>query len=275
MRKLIFILTMIYAKLVFGIEIESINNYFTNTDGCFILYDLDNHKQVYEYNHSRCQKRIPPNSTFKIPLSLMAYDQGIINDNTVFKWDGESRDFTMWNHDQTPKSWLTYSVVWVSRVITPQLGMSKIKQYLAKFDYGNQVFNGKNALSRGWISGNLQISGIEQLNFLINLYDHKLPIKVDAMTSTYQNMFLESFDNHWQLYGKTGSGYNNRNKSLPKNTYIDGWFVGFITKNNKHYVFVTNISDIKPTISVNLAGITAKNITKQILLQMIQNHSLD
>jgi len=73
---------------------------------------------VAEYNSKRCGQRIPPDSTFKIALSLMAFNQNIINQQTVFLWDGKDKGRTEWNQNQIPQSWMQNSTVWVSRTLT-------------------------------------------------------------------------------------------------------------------------------------------------------------
>ena len=80
---------------------------FAGYDGCFLLYDANKGQLLLEHNPvNRCRERIPANSTFKIPLSLMAYDLGLIKESTVFKWDGKvSDELPDWNKDQTPATW--------------------------------------------------------------------------------------------------------------------------------------------------------------------------
>src|SRR5436190_24078749 len=80
---------------------------FKSYNGCFILYNLNEHKVVSEYNpNNYCNQRIAPDSTFKIALSLMAFNQHIINQDTVIKWNGNKEDLPDWNQDQTPARWL-------------------------------------------------------------------------------------------------------------------------------------------------------------------------
>lgn len=141
MRVLILTLILL-GQSVFASNNVNISKYFTDKNGCFILYDINTGKIVTKYNAKRCAERIPADSTFKIALSLMAFDQKIINQSTTFKWDGKSRWLKDWNQDQTPRTWMQYSVVWVSQLLTPRLGMPKIKNYLQKFNYGNQDFSG-------------------------------------------------------------------------------------------------------------------------------------
>ncbi|HMT03224.1 MAG TPA: penicillin-binding transpeptidase domain-containing protein [Burkholderiales bacterium] len=255
---------LLINQLVFAnTKLMDIDKYFANKDGCFILYDFNKGKVITKYNPKRCLMRVSPNSTFKIPLSLMAFDKKIINQQTVFKWNGQKYDLEKWNMDQTPQTWLKNSVLWVSREITPKLGLITIKSYLQKFNYGNKDFSGdkgkNNPLTQAWLSSSLKISATEQLTFLNKMLKYKLPVsKKNAIYNTMNNMYLEDLANGWQLYGKTGSGY--------KDGYRNGWFVGFIVKNNYKYIFVTNFSD-KYSGKDNIAGgRIARDITEHILL---------
>jgi beta-lactamase class D OXA-1 len=241
---------------------SNLSQYFTEKTGCFILYNSSQNTLVTKYNAEQCKKQIAPQSTFKIPLSLMAFDQSLITQKTVFKWDGEDRGKPQWNwnHNQTPKTWLSNSVVWVSQEITPKLGMKKIKHYLSAFNYGNENFSGdagkNNGLEKAWLNSSLKISGDEQLSFLKNFAAGKLPLSPAALNNTKQNMYLETSPEGWKLYGKTGTGV----------TPTIGWFVGFIEKSGKTYIFVTNLTEQGEDVQVS--GIKAKEITKQILTAM-------
>lgn len=237
MKKL---LTLILAATVLSanaheISMKVYSQLFKNFEGCFILFNLNEHKIVSEYNpNNRCNQRIPPNSTFKMPLSLMAFNQGIINQNTIFKWNGKKRWLPEWNQDLNPNSWLKYSALWVSRQITLQLGYARIKHYLAGFAYGNQDFSGdpgkNNGLTSAWVSSSLKISAVEQLHFINAMLSNELPITSEAVTNTSANLYLGKLNNGFDFYGKTGSGEQNNLRS--------GWFVGFIENKNQHYTLL-------------------------------------
>ncbi len=248
------------------------STYFKEKSACFIVFNLDENKLTTKYNPSRCEEKIPPDSTFKIALSLMAFDQKIINQNTVFKWDGQDRSLSFWNQDQTPKTWLKNSAVWVSQQLTPQLGLDKIKYYLEQFDYGNQDFSGgpgkNNGLTHAWLSSSLKISGNEQLVFLKKLIMNKLPVSKSAMTDTKENMYLETSPNDWKLYGKTGTGSPTHQSINHTRALEDGWFIGYVEKGKQTYLFVLNFSDSKPPNSTEAGGTRAKKITKALLTKM-------
>nr|AIA16210.1 ClassD_beta_lactamase [uncultured bacterium] len=230
----------------------SICDHFTGKSGCFLLFDQNQSSLLTQYNPARCAQRLSPNSTFKIPLSLMAFDQKLISQKSIFKWDNKDKGLAVWNQHQTPRTWLENSTVWVSQDLVTKLGQNNIKNYLGKFNYGNQ----DNKLPNFWLDSSLTISAEEQLTFMKALVANKLPVSKEAMLNTKENMYLETSPHGWKLYGKTGSGKQ------------QGWFVGFIEKANQVYVFVLNFSDIQAPTTSDAAGPRAKEITKALLTKM-------
>ncbi|PFH08482.1 beta-lactamase class D/beta-lactamase class D OXA-1 [Collimonas sp. PA-H2] len=246
---------------------------FDGYDACFMLYNVGAHKMMSEYNpHDRCSERLAPNSTFKVPLSLMAFDQSLIDQKTVFKWNGEKYDRPEINRDQTPRSWLQDSALWVSQEIAPQLGEARIKHYLDGFHYGNQDFSGdpgaNNGLTHAWLSGSLRISAMEQLAFLQAMLANKLPVSQAAVADTKLNMYLGKLDGGADYYGKTGAGRHKMRAADPGPSKLrDGWFVGFVEKDGQQYIFVSNLTDKQiPGPSAKSAGSV---ILKPLVLQLL------
>jgi beta-lactamase class D len=246
---------------------------FKGYDGCFMLYDNSSKKMVAEYNPAqRCAERIPANSTFKFPLALMAFDDGIMKKDSVYKWDGKPYDLPGWSQDQTPASWEKYSVVWVSQKIAPELGLAKIKKYLAQFNYGNQDFTGdpgkNNGLSNAWLSSSLKISAKEQMSLLQRFANGTLPISHEAMVETKKIIYAGKLDQGADYYGKTGSGWKNRNDNGQNNGKMrDGWYIGMVENVGKEYLFVSNITDKTQPEASNkqMGGPIAKEISLQLL----------
>jgi len=282
MNKLIMLIlatsiSSVYAK---AITTEEYSHLFKNYDGCFILYSMNKHKVISEYNPSnRCNQRIAPDSTFKIALSLMAFNEGIINQDSVFKWDGKQGIFPAHNQDQTPLTWLKYSVVWVSQQITPQLGLDRIQRYLADFNYGNRDFSGdagkNNGLQYAWLSSSLKISALEQLNFLNAMLCDKLSVNKKAIANTKKNMYQGKLDNGADYYAKTGSGRHGHNeREVNPSQLRDGWFVGFIEMGSEQYIFVSNLTDKVTSIgkaddSLKLYG---SELLKPITMKLLNNY---
>jgi beta-lactamase class D len=244
---------------------------FKDYHGCYILYDITTNKIVRQYNpDNRCDEQIAPDSTFKIALSLMAFDSNIINQHSSFKWDGHKGIIPEHDKNQSPKTWLLYSVLWVSQQITPKLGCFKIKQYLADFNYGNQDFSGdegkNNGLTHAWLSSSLNISAVEQLHFLKAMLTNQLKLDKSAIKNTRDNLYLGTLVNGAKIYGKTGSGRHGANERQVKPSLLrDGWFVGFVEQDKKTYIFVSNLTDKKVTATLDESDGSLKPFGSQLL----------
>lgn len=243
-------------------------SHFERSDGCFIIYDLKNDQILSIYGEERCKQRYAACSTFKMPLAVMAFDAGILNDeNTIFKWDGIKRSMESWNQDSTAASWMRNSVVWYSQRITPLLGKARLQSYLKAFSYGNQDISA--GLTGAWLTisktdsdpgrGSLKISAFEQLDFLKRFWTGKLPVSPDAIDKTTRITFLETSPNGFTLHGKTGSGY------LDDLQGDFGWFIGHIQGNAKEYLVITTFTRDRTISDARYPGMLAREITKAIL----------
>ncbi len=238
--------------------------YFQDMKGCFLLFNLKTDKFEKIIGKEQCQQRLPPFSTFKIPLAVMAYDSGVLRDTqSSFKWDGKRGSREVLNRDHTARSWMENSVVWYSQRITPLLGERKIKEYLGAFHYGDQ--NLSQGILTAWLTppyeeGGLNISAFEQVEFMERLWGETLPVSKRAMRITREITFLEESPQGFTLSGKTGSNFYNKENSLHL-----GWFVAHLKKDEQEYIAVTNLIDLKPRFKTDYGGPRAKAITKKIL----------
>ncbi len=238
---------------------------------CLIIQEKDHVlKQA-----GNCTERHSSCSTFKIPISLMGFDSGILIDQTHPEWafkPGYVDWIEAWKSPHHPTSWMKNSCVWYSQVITKKLGLKKFKSYVAKLNYGNQDISGDvgkgNGLTHSWLSSSLQISGVEQIAFLQKLLAGSLPVSQKSQELTQSILFVEKLPNGWSLYGKRAGGYLlNTDGSWNKDRQI-GWFVGWIEKRNRKIVFVHYIEDHQKVDSP--AGKRAQEMAKEELLEVIK-----
>jgi len=215
---------------------------------CFLAKE---NNQILKQEGSDCKIRYAPESTFKITLSLMGYDAGILQDEMRPEWPfKEDYDLfiNVWKGPHNPRTWMRDSCVWYSQVLTQKLGMNKFKDYISKFDYGNQDLSGdkgkNNGLTNAWLSSSLQISPEEQTAFLKKLVDNQLPISSKSHAMTKKIMFVQELPGGWKLYGKTGNG-RQLDKDGLKTALQHGWFVGWIEKNDRVVLFASHITDDK------------------------------
>ncbi len=153
-----------------------------------------------------------------------------------------------WKAPQSPQSWMKHSCVWYSKLISCRLGLSKMQNYLAVFNYGKQdisigiVAPGKE--DPAWFhSSRLQISPVEQVNFINKMLHKKLAVTAYAIDMTKTILFKEELRDGWKLFGKTGWSGSISNKN--DGTLEYSWFVGWIEKERLFFPFAYLIRDKK------------------------------
>lgn len=221
-----------------------------------------------------CDSRHAPCSTFKIVLALMGFDANILTDENTPQWDfkqGYVDWIDRWKHPHHPKTWFKNSCIWYSQILTQKLGLEKFKEYVSKFNYGNQDISGdkgqNNGLTNCWLSSSLKISGQEQLKLIQDLLDSNLPVSKKAQELTRSLLFVGEFKKGWKLYGKTGGGYLLNKDGTRNEDRKIGWFVGWIEKEDRKIVFVHYIEDDHKIDSP--VGPRAREIAKERVLKLL------
>lgn len=216
---------------------------FADRDACFLIADVETGKIIAEHNPKRCKERFSPCSSFKVPAALMAFENGILKDDThIIKWDGTKRGRPEENRDQTAKAWMGDSVKWVTEWAMPQVEEKNIQHFLTVFKYGNMDMTG--GLKDAWVMSSLKISAHEQLAFVSKLWKGDLPVSPKSIEQTKKLMFLKKIGSA-DLYGKTGTGCLEGRGCMSKPDKMLGNFVGILTNGSKTYAFAANASDLK------------------------------
>jgi beta-lactamase class D len=186
---------------------------------------------------------LTPASTFKIALSLIGFDSGILSDADRPAWPYKD-EYNTWNDDwkqtTTPRTWLRDSVVWYSQVLTRKLGDAKFHQYVEKFGYGNRDVSG--GLTSAWLASSLRISAVEQVEFLRRMVRRQLPVSRSAIEKTMAIMPVAS-SGGWRISGKTGTGLRRRPDGTNDSDRQVGWFVGWAQREGRTLVFARVIED--------------------------------
>lgn len=223
---------------------------FEGYTGCFVLFDVEKN-QFSKFNPARCAEQLPPCSTFKVFNSLAGLDAGVLSGpDHLMKWDGQKRFVEAWNQDLTLRMAVKESAVWYFQNVARLIGEERMKKYLAAVGYGNQDMSA--GLTEFWLGKSLKISANEQVQFLHKLYLDELPFSKVAQ-KTVKEIIVVGASPRGTLRGKTGSDYAD-------GKWILGWFVGYVTHDDKPYIFATNIS-----ASDGAKGAKAREITERIL----------
>lgn len=191
--------------------------------GTFVL--LDPARDVLlVHDEARARQGFLPASTFKIPNALIGLEVGSIADeHEVFKWDGKPKARTEWEQDQTLGSGMRESTVWMFQEVARRTGKSRMKEWLAKLDYGNRDIAG--GIDLFWLQGNLRVSALQQVEFLHKLAEGRLPMTQRAQRLVREAMVVEK-TREFTLYAKTGSTGWTRPGSIH-------WWVGWVEKKGK------------------------------------------
>lgn len=209
---------------------------------CLLVTDAQSRKVVAQ--SGACMARYAPFSTFKIAISLMAFDAGLLQSATmpVLETEPGLADWNeAWRGPQTPQSWMTRSVVWFSQVLTRQLGSERFAAYVHAFRYGNENVSGvkgaEDGLTSAWLGAALVISPREQVDFLRRMLAGDLPVSRRAVEQTRNLLKAEETPLGWSLFGKTGGGYARRPDGTLDRSRPLGWFVGWVEKEGRTLVF--------------------------------------
>ncbi len=238
---------------------------FKNRDGCFLMTNVKTGKVLEEFNAKRCKQQFAPMSTFKIPLVLMAFDSKYFkNIDQKIPWDGKIRSRKAVNQDQTPKTFIDYSVIWISKLIVSFLKPKRIQNYVNDFNYGNKKVSSDS--DSFWLTdGSIKISANEQIQFLSRFWQEEISIDKNAIKFAKEALFDRKIGKT-NFYGKTGTGCIDPWCEDRPGRQL-GWYVGIAEKNNEVYAFALNFSDLKATSGYG--GLKAREIVHRYFIRQL------
>lgn len=203
-----------------------------------------------------------PASTFKVINILIALETGTIKDeNEIIKWPG-STDTTRYGyrpeiyHDITVKEAFQVSAGWAFIEMAKKIDRKKYQFYLDACGYGNHHLTEKGA--DFWNFGVFAISPKNQVDFLVKVYEEKLPFSKRNM-SILKNVMVTETTADYTIRSKTG---------WTKTNHQDlGWWVGYVQRKDNVYFFATRLIKARNELNPNF-GNCRKEITKNILRQI-------
>lgn len=224
-----------------------IEQLFDGRDGTMVLKNLKN-DQMYVYNRERSEERFTPESTFKVPNSLIGLETGAVRDEyEVKRWDGVMREFESWNRDHSLASAIRESAIWFYQDMARDIGVTNMEKFVNQIGYGNRDISG--GIAEFWLDSTLEISAIEQVDFLEGLVEEDLPF-TEKNQKTVKRIMIQDEQDEYTLHGKTGTRLSDMGL---------GWYVGFIETEKETWVFAVNLDG---------SGTVAKQITMETLKEM-------
>jgi beta-lactamase class D len=232
-----------------------------NSRGSVVIFD--NNKKVWIVSDTVLSKNEQlPASTFKIINLLIALETGVISDeNEIVKWPGEI-DTVKYGyrpeiyHDMTVKEAFVVSAGWVFVELAKKIGRGNYRYYLQVCKYGNQNLTEQDI--DFWNFGALGISPFNQVLFIRDLFEGKLPFSAKNMEIVKCVMTTEQTENHI-IRAKTGWTHLNEVNI--------GWWVGAIeTKQGIWYFATLLLQDRK--LNYPDFGPRRKEITKAVFKEL-------
>ena len=213
-------------------EDQAIANLFAqqSIEGTIVISSLHSGR-TFIHNDPRANHRFTTASTFKILNTLISLEEKAISGkDDVFKWDGQTYAISDWNRDQTLESAFKVSCVWCFQELARKVGAEKYRNYLRKSAYGelHEPF----VETTFWLDGSLEISAIEQVEFLKKVYQRTLPFSTASYETLRQIMLTEQAP-AFTIRAKTGL----TGKSKPQ----VGWYVGYVETAQDVWFFATNL----------------------------------
>ena len=209
----------------------------------------------------QCAERYTPASTFKLPLALMGFDAGILQDEHTPAWPflpgypawgGEP-----WRQPVDPARWIHYSRVLVLAAARRAQGQDRLQQYTSAFQYGNRGCLGRTRQAERHAGCVVQClaahlaAGADRLP----AQDRQPAAAVSAHAyDMAERLFAqEQSPDGWRVYGKTGTGSPGSDGSYDRD-HAYGWFVGWAEKGERKLVFARLIQDGRPDAERGRAG---------------------
>jgi beta-lactamase class D len=198
-------------------------------EGTFVLLaDADGRRVVY--NRDRAEAGFLPASTFKILNSLVSLETGVIGIDDIISWDGVDRGVTSWNQAQRMRDAFQRSTVWFYQELARRVGEDRMRNALVRARYGNQDAGG--GIDQFWLTGNLRISALEQVEFLRRLKHRELGFSEAVAHEVEELLVLERCPDY-TLRGKTGWVHHD-------GVHL-GWLVGWVERAGEVHYYALNL----------------------------------
>lgn len=222
--------------------------------GTIVIESVSTGQRVV-HNDPRSKQAYAAASTFKILNTLIALEEGVISGaDAIFHWDGTPYEIADWNRDQTLESAFKVSCVWCYQQLARRVGALKYPSYIQQSSYGQlrQPFNE----TEFWLDGSLTISAEQQVAFLRQIVERKLPFKASSY-DTLKKIMLTDETGRYRLYAKTGWA----TRTSPS----VGWYVGYVETTDDTWLFALNITtrdakDLSLRIQIAKDALTAKGV---------------
>jgi beta-lactamase class D len=243
--------------------VHNCQKHFSNcgVTGAVAIFSRNNQQWVLS-DTAAVKNSYLPASTFKILNLLIALETNTIKDeHEIVPWIGKT-DTIKYGfrpeiyHDMTVKEAFEVSAGWVFIELAKKIGRNNYKKYLSACKYGN--LNLSQTETDFWNFGSFAISPLNQVEFIRDLYEEKLPFTKRNIKIVKKIMLTEA-SGDYTISAKTGW--------TRENNINTGWWVGYLEANNDIYFFATQLLQDRKNKRDDF-GSCRKEITKKIFTEL-------
>lgn len=165
----------------------------------------------------RAAMPLPPASTFKVFLALVALETGTLRGaDEVVPWNGKRYPRQPeWEKDMALREAMQSSNESYFGTLADRIGHDRLAAWVARADYGNGRIG--EVPAEAWLDGVLTVTARQQLAFVDRLRRNDLPFSARTIDAVKAAMLDETIGGR-RVYGKTGT--------LPGNAWWIGWVEG-------------------------------------------------
>jgi len=209
--------------------------YADRDDACLVVHELESGREFVS-NPERCNEPRRPYSTFKIANALLGLETGLLADaDSVMRYNAArypAEDWwpAGWDRDQPLRRAINMSAVPLFRQLAAGIGPARMQAFLRDINYGNADIGGE--ADAFWLTGDLRISAVEQVEFLTRLVRGRLGVSAESVAAIRDALGREIAPGV-VLYTKTGTG---RIEDEGAKGFL-GWQVGWAESDGAISVF--------------------------------------
>lgn len=205
-------------------ERESLRAMFEaeNARGTFVLRDGKT-GALLASEVARAHRQYVPASTFKIPNTLIGLETSAVKSvDEILPYGGKPQPIPQWEHDMPLREAIRISTVPIYQELARRVGKERMRDWVKSLEYGNTMTG--EVVDRFWLDGPLEISAIEQAEFLARLADGKVPASAANLAAVKDITRIEK-RGALSLHAKTGWCTSCEPKL--------GWWVGWLESEGK------------------------------------------
>ncbi|GAA0978807.1 hypothetical protein GCM10009551_017670 [Nocardiopsis tropica] len=219
---------------VAAVERQDLESVFAEAgvEGTFVLHDTRARESTLVGAEAAYERAVPA-STFKLANTLIGLETGAVSGlDEVLPHGGGPQPVEAWEQDMSLREAFPASNFPVYQELARRVGHERMAAWVDRFDYGNRDIGGEDVEDRFWLDGPLEVSAVEQTEFLASLARSELPVDAAHQEALREIALVEEGDGH-ALFAKSGWAVD-----------VDpapGWWVGWVERGEDLYTFALRI----------------------------------